>query len=530
MAAATPLTVLTRREEETWSAFARRVVSVQGEAIAIISAADIAFVTSVEERDGFLSDVAKIRYRVRLATRDGSWISAAKERGIGVYTTTPTLRYALRGHAELPQAIRLFSPHLWRQQWRSHLQRIGLLALPKMRIWVLGGLSALLFLFVVFRLLPSAEVSVVPRQETITYTSNIVLVLSGSSASAPSHVRTLPMVPVSVSVTKTIMFDQISEEFVGTAAETSMLITNNSDEDYSLKKGTRLTNQAGMVFRLKQAVGIPAHSTSRTGAKADPQDIYGQTVGERGNLPAGVRWDFPGLSTEERKSVYATNVTPSAGGRTATRKVLQPKDLKAASETLKTQLLAEAKTISEERRQAWTMQHASGTLEFLRKDDVIKKTFTGFVLPTNQLGKPVQSIQVSGTLVYTMYGYDISSVLSLLKQDIEGHAVEGKRVLFDSLTSDRLRVYIIDFDDNLSWIKITADLLGLQEFILDPLTPTGARFGKRVRETVAGLPKTEAERIVRNFAEVERVSIRLWPPWAQRVPEIPSNISIVFPE
>ncbi len=160
---------------------------------------------------------------------------------------------------------------------------------------------------------------------------------------------------------------------------------------------------------------------------------------------------------------------------------------------------------------------------------MIKKTFSGFILPLSDIGKPVTSITVQGSIQYTAYAYDVTAVLNLVKNDIISHTVEDKRVILESLTADRLRVYIIDYDDSLAWIKITADLLGLQEFVLDPLTPVGARFAKRVRETVANLPRREAERILRNFPEVERVSITLWPPWSQTVPSIPSHISISFP-
>jgi hypothetical protein len=530
MADAQLITILVRREEEPWSAFERRVASVQGETIVVVSAADIPYIPSSEERTSFLEELTKVRYRVRLATRDKDLITAAEERGITVYSKTRTLKQVLAGHPELPQTLRLFSPHLWRQQWRSHLQKIGLLSLPKIRIWILGGVSLLLFLFVVFKLLPSAEVQVTPRQETIDYTTNILLTQSGTVVSAPSHIRTLQLVPFSINIHRSIDFNQISEEFIGTNAVTTLRITNKAEEEYSLKKGTRVTNQAGMVFRLQTSVHIDAGGSETVKAKADPEDQYGQTLGERGNIPAGVRFDFPGLTKEERQLVYAENITPGTGGRTASRKVLQAKDLQIASEQLKTKLLADAQVIAEEKRQAWNLSHPNERLEFLRKDDVIKKVFSGFVVPTGDLGKPLSSITVEGNIIYVPFAYDVAGVLNMVKDDIIVHTVEDKRVILDSLTSDRLRVYIIDYDDNFTWIKITADLLGLQEFILDPLTPAGARFGKRVRETIAGLPKKEAERILRNFNEVERVDLRMWPPWSQSLPTIPSHISIVFPK
>lgn len=507
--------------------FVRRVRESQGESIVILTASDAMLLSHQDEMQEFLELVSKVRYRMRLASRDADIVTAARAEGITVFTTTKALKGALGDHEEIAAVLRLFSPHLWRQQWRSHLQRIGLLSLPKVRIWVFGGLCLLLFLFVIFRLLPSADITIQPKRDTIDYTTNIVLVVSGSSVVPPTHVRTLTMVPFSVTINRTIDFDQISKEFIGTSASVQMTLINKSTQEYSLKQGTRLVNQAGMIFKLDRKVFVPAGGTGTVLARAADQDLYGQDIGERGNVPAGLRWDLPGLSPDERAAMYAVNRKAATGGHTASRTVLQQKDLQVGSELLKSQLLQQAKDMVAQALARENMQHPDRDLVFLTKDDVIKKTYSGFVLPVQMLGKPVQSAPFTGTLTYTMYAYDVHEFLDLLKKDSSLHVIEGKRILPDSFTVDRLRVYIIDYDDSLAWIKVTADLLGLQEFVLDPLTPAGARFAKRVRETISGLSVQDAERIVKNMPEVEKATITLWPPWATGLPAIPSNISIV---
>ncbi len=518
------ITVVYRRDDESWVAFARRAREATGEIIVVLTAGDSAFLQHEDERAEFLADLAKIRYRVRVATRDSVLIREAAAEGITVYDTTRELRKALQGHADQEQALRLFSPQVWRQQWRSHLQHIGLLSLPKFRIWVLGGLSLVLFLFVILRLLPSAEIRVWPKQETIDYTSNIILALSGSSVKAPTHVRTLPLIPFTVQLRSSLLFKDISREFIGTSASVKMTIINKSDEEYRLKKGSRLVNQAGMVFKIDRTISVAAHGTGSVLAKAGDQDLYGEDIGERGNVPAGLKWDFSGLHPEEREVVYAENRSPATGGRSASRRVLQSKDLQIAQELLKQQLSVRAKELVQEQRALYMQEHPGSLIELMEKEDVIKKSFTGVVLPLHLLGKPVDSAPVEGTLVYTVYGYDTNAVLGMLRTDSAEHVSDGMRVLTESFIPERMRVYIIDYDDNLAWIKITADLLGLQEFVLDPLTPVGARFGKKVRETAANLPVGEAARVIRNMQEVDKVEIHLWPPWGRRLPEIPSHI------
>lgn len=521
-------TVVYRRDEESWIAFAHRIHDVEGEAVVILTAGDSVFLQDEDDRKDFISDLAKIRYRLCIATRDTGLQRAAKAEGIPVVASTRKLKQILAGNAELAQALRLFSPQLWRQQWRSHLQKIGLLSLPKARIWTLGALSVVLFFFVVFRLLPSAEVRVWPKQETINYTSNILLVLSGSSVTAPTHIRTRLLIPFTVELRSILLFKDISKEFIGTSATVSMTMINKSTEEYRLKKGTRLVNQAGMIFKLERTISVPAQGTGTVLAKAADQDLYGEDIGARGNVPAGLRWEIPGLHPEERVLVYAENRQPAKGGTSSSRQVLQSKDLTLAQELLKQQLSVRAKDLIEEKRQQYMQEHPDSKVELLTKEDVIKKAFTGVVLPLHLLGKPVESVPVEGTLIYTVYGYDVQSVLALMRTDSADHVSEGMRVLPESFIPERMRVYIIDYEDNLQWIKITADLLGLQEFVLDPLTPVGARFGVKVRDTVAGLSTANALRVIRNMPEVERAEVRLWPPWNRTLPEIPAHISLTI--
>ncbi len=518
------ITVLFHKEEELWPAFARRIKEAEGEVLVVLSGGDCNFLANEEERKTFLDECAKLRYRLKLATKHPGILAAAKSLGIKTYSHAISLRRLLKGHPESAEVLRTFTPHPLSEQWKTKLQGMGLLSLPKLRIGILIGMSVFLFAFVFFRLLPSAEVKVWPRQDVVSRTTNLVLVQSGATG-IPSHVRTLPVIPLTVTLTKTIQFDQISKEFTGTNARTTMSIVNDSTEEVSLIKGTRLLNQAGMIFKLKEAVTIPAKSKEAASAEADPQDIYGEDIGDRGNLPAGVKWDIPGLPADLKKSVHAVNTTKAQGGRTSSRRVLLQKDLQIASDLLKNQLLAAAQ---EEVTAMKDRLNLSGDkyVEMLNKTDVIKKTYSGFVLPTESLGKAVPSVPVTGTIIYTVYGFDALKVLELISKDTEAQTMEGKRILDDSLRPDRLRVYIIDFSNNLSWIKITADLSAQRQFILDPLTPTGAKFAKQVRDTVAGKTKKEALSVLKNLTEVEKVEISLWPPWSRSLPSIASHIVI----
>lgn len=498
----------------------------EGESIVILSTADNNVLLQEEERTHFLEELAKIRYRVTLASKEPAVIAAARKLGITVHDKTRKLRKVLKGHLKAAEALRFFSPSLWRQHWRSKLQSVGLLSLPRMRIGLLIALSVGLFLFVVFRLLPSATVRITPRRDIVTHTMNVILAVSGAVIDLPSHVRTIPLQPISVTHRSAITFDDISPEFIGSDAEVTMTVINKKKEDVTLRQGSRLMNQAGMIFKIQNGITVPADGRKTVRAKADHVDLYDKVIGDRGNVPAGLKWEFSGLPPEDKSLVYAENKEPGRGGRTAYRTVLQAKDLELAQRRLEQELLVTAKGAIQEELEIRNARNPEASLEFLNKPDLIKTTYSGFVLPTAFIGETVHSVPVEGSIIYTIPAYDATYIMREFGGELALHVGDGKRLIPGSAHLEPSRVVVFDFADNLSWIKMTVDLLGTEEYVLDPLSPTGARFGKRVREAIAGLSRQEAERILRNFPEVDGVSIRIWPPWNRTVPTIPSNIAI----
>ncbi|MDO8648171.1 MAG: hypothetical protein Q7R81_00120 [Candidatus Peregrinibacteria bacterium] len=518
------LTVLFPSEEESWNAFARRIEETEGEIVAILSGRDRSLAGAEEERTEFLTRCTKMSHRLRLATRQRTTVADARRMGIRIIDKAKDLRALLAGSADAERALRLFLPQVWRQQLRSRLQDMGLLSLPKLRILTLITLSGGLFLFVVFKLLPSSEIRVWPREDTVSQTSNVFLVLSGATVDLPDRVRTMPLLPIIVHTQRALTFDQISKEFIGTSAETQMTVVNKAEETYSLRKGSRLTNQAGMIFRLLEPVDVPVGEEVTVRARAEDVDLYSEIIGQRGNVPAGLRWDFAGLSEEERKLVYAENRKEAKGGTTAYRTVLRQEDLDIARKHLEQELFSTATQLVDEERLLKNLKSPTKKLEILYYDELTKTTFSGFVLPTQFLGEQVASIPVEGAIEYTVFAYDAQAILDMLSAEIEAHISEGKRLLPETLTLDRMVVHVIDYADELSWIKLTVDLSGTEQFVLDPLSPTGAKFGRKVREAVAGMSKADAVRIVKNLPEVEKVEVSVWPPWSPSIPSILSHI------
>jgi hypothetical protein len=523
-----PLTVFFPGVEESWTAFLERARQTEGEMLFVLSGRDSELVASAELRDMVLKQCQALEHRVTIATKHSALISDARGRGVRVIDKVRSLKRLLQGHPDLDLALRAFSPQIWRQQVKLRLQQFGMISLPRLRVLILVAVSVCLFFFVVLRLLPSAQVLVEPRQETVTQTINIFLVQSGAALELPERVKTMPLLPIRVELQNAMTFDQISKDFIGTSAHTTLTVSNTTDEEYSFRGGTRFMNQAGMIFRIQRPIRVPPKGSVPIEAVADANDLYDQIIGERGNVPAGLRWEIPGLAPEEQKSVYAENRVPADGGTTAYRTVLRQQDLDLAQKKLEQDLIANAKQLVEEERLMLSARHRDKDFQILYYPELTQAAFSGFVLPTQFIGEPVTSIPVEGEVIYTVFAYDTASVLDLLSEELLAHVREGRQLILDSLTPDRLITHVIDYDDALQWIKITVDLSGTERYVLDPLTPSGALFAKSVRERIVNLSKDEAIRIIRNMPEVERATIRLWPPWSRLLPLIPAQISIVM--
>ncbi len=517
--------MLFRREEESWSSFQKRIEQTDEDVLVVLSTHESQGLLQSEHGKDFLRACAKLHHKFQLATHRRVLAAAARSHGIRVLDQATVLRQVLHAHPQLDEALLVFSPQIWRQKWRSRLQGMGLLSLPKIRIYSLLVLSALLFLFVIFRLLPSAIVRISPRGDMLQETTNFILVSSGSLERPPSHVKTLPLLPVVVTVHGSISSNQIGKQFIGTNAQVPMTIINKTPDAVSLKQGTRLQNQAGMIFRIQKGVMVPGSGSTSVLAQAATMDMFDEIIGDRGNVPAGVRWDFAALSENDRKTLYAENRVAANGGTTAYRSVLQKSDIDNAQRRLVQELTTQAKDqiqkILETRNAA-----GSGQLRLFTNDQLVKSTLTGFVLPTTFIGKPVTSVTVQGALTYKMFMYDAKPILDVVGQQLLSHIAENERLVAGSVDLKNLDVRVFDYADDLSWIKITAELSATQEYIFDPLTAAGARFDQSIRDRITGISRTDALRIIKNLPEVEKVSISLWPPWNTMLPSIPSNITI----
>lgn len=478
----------------------------------------------------FLTWAYEHRGRLFLASKNRTLLTECRRKGIRVVHRSSELKVLLRGNPKLNEAIRAFSPNLWRQHIARKLQRMGFLSMPTVRIFSLVAISIVCFLFVLFSLLPSTDIIITPRRSAVSHTANILLVRSGAVLGSGTHIRTLPLIPVSVTAQQSMVFDHVSKQFIGRPSILTFRITNTSDHLAQFRQGTRVSNQAGMVFRIDRPVAVPASGSVLVTGKADPSDLYGQIIGERGNVPPHLQWQMPGLAPADQELFSIVNSTSGTGGTTLYRSILTRDDIDLASRILKQDLTDRAQQLVLLERDRLAARTGRRSIELFsdqrRYEDLIPTVFSGVLLPVDRVGQEVTAVPISGTIRYTVFGYDPEEIFQLLHGELASHVRQGRRLLPGKTTLGK--PIVIEYAPDVSWVKITVDLTGAEEYVLDPLSVRGALFGKRVRDQILLKTVDESRRIITNMPEVEHVTIKQFPPWRSIMPGIPSHISIVI--
>jgi hypothetical protein len=152
-----PFTVFVAEEKAAIVTLVRAVRRSTGPFTLVLYPTSVADIEDHELASAFAEARALNRdRRLVLATKDVRAQKSAAAKGWETVTSVRALKSLLAGHASSGEALRAFSPETWRRDIRSRLQFVGLLVLPRMRIWLLLVLSGIAFLYVFFRLSPDA--------------------------------------------------------------------------------------------------------------------------------------------------------------------------------------------------------------------------------------------------------------------------------------------------------------------------------------------------------------------------------------
>jgi len=354
-----------------------------------------------------------------------------------------------------------------------------------------------LFMLIGYIALPSATVYIRPKFDNIDFTVNITLAdkRKNQTLLRENQPHVIASEVVNTTTKQTKIFSTASKEFDGENATGKIRIVNTSDDPWNLKENTRFQTGDGVVFRIPKGVIVPPRERDEEGnvtpgtlvsyAEADPFDIYGEPIGERGNVPP-TRFIIPGLSKYNQRLIWGESEEPMTGGVTSYRFVVTGDDIRSAEKQIENNLILMAK---EDLRTYIDEMNKMNQSQLVLLDDsrYLKTNLLDLRYSEDLEGSYREKFEVFAKIEAEGVAFDSEQLFSILKKELGSRVHPDMRLRESSVNEDNITYEVIDEDELLGQIKITATIVGIEEFDIDSSTAAGARFGTRVKEKILGL-------------------------------------------
>ncbi len=404
-------------------------------------------------------------------------------------------------------------------------------------LFSLVAVSLVILLVIVYIALPGATIHLTPSASVLEKSVNITLADYNSNKAEletrPPHM--IASYPVSTTVTTTITHYSTGKKFSekGSNAGGKITIFNTTKNDWPLIPQTRFQTDEGIVFRLQNAVTVPAATANGPGTLevpvvADPVDAFGTIVGERGNI-APSSFFLPGLNESSRSELYAESSDPMTGGVTDFVAYISQEDLDAASSRLEDELMKNAIAELEKAVAEKSELVGDGTIyTLLDGEGAVKIGEVSVDVPSGLLNQEQAEFTVSGEVFVSGVYYDHDEMLEILKNELTLKKSPQKELLRINEESTSYRIF--EWNNTNGKIKLTANIKGIEQFSIDPSKESGERLLNKIKDHILGKEIDEAKNYIQNLPEINKVEIESWPAWSPTIPKFPDNIEFEIRE
>lgn len=425
--------------------------------------------------------------------------------------------------------IRPFKSDSEKKKKKPDKPRFVIVAPNKHALIGLVAVSLAILLFIVYIALPGATVYLTPAASVLERSVNITLADSERNRALldtrPAH--TIASHSVAMDVERKVSHSATGKRFSERGANASGTITifNTENRDWPLVAQTRFQTDEGIVFRTSSPITVPRATTEGPGTAeiyviADQVDAYGEVVGERGNIEPS-RFFLPGLREESRTRLYAKSTEPMSGGVTDFIPYVSSKDIEAARNKLREELLKNA--VVDLRGEVEKRGKADGVnYKLLEGDRAVRIGDVNIATDPDLEGEEVENFELSGTVRVNGIYYDYDSLLSILTDELLLRKSPQKELV--RVNEDSISYRIFEWNEDRGQIKVTANIKAIEQYSIDPSKPAGANFLSRIQERIVGQDVEQAIRYIQNLPEVNKVRIESWPAWAPTVPSMTDNI------
>ncbi|MEK7529056.1 MAG: hypothetical protein AAB592_04785 [Patescibacteria group bacterium] len=420
-----------------------------------------------------------------------------------------------------------------RQKKNQSLPQIVIVAPNKQALVTFVIATVLVFLIIAYVALPGATIYLTPESNRVEQSINVIFAdfTKNRDALGEGNAQMITSYPIIPPPTKkTIIYHSTGKESRGNNAQGTITVINESPRERQLIAKTRFQTDEGIVFRITQDITIPALSGINPGkvevnAVADPFDVNGMIVGERGNI-GPTRFFIPGLQNEEnRKTLYGQNYQPVTGGTTEVTKTVRAEDLEAARKQAELEIIDQAKIDLRAFLERQNQERNTGLI-LIPDSRAVTVGTPRITIPTNLESAPQESFEVLAEVTIIGVAYNPDELVKILERELRMRQSPDKRIVGVEATSVTYK--IVEINEDTGRIKVTGTIRGIEEFEIRPEKESGTRLIKKIKDHIVGKSINEATLFIQNLAEIDHVEIKSWPFWAPNIPAIPDHIKVVI--
>lgn len=370
------------------------------------------------------------------------------------------------------------------------------------------GATLILLLAVAYFFFVKLTISIAPQGETINDSVSFEVVGTDASSTATSTdlaINTNKTISGNLQVTEVNAEKtyQTTSEDVSTG-ETSSIVTgtvtliNKYNKNQPLVATTRLLSSDGKLFRLKEAVNIPAGGTVNA-------SVYADKAGADMTVSANTRFTIPGLWAGIQDRIYAEN-QEALNYQTQAKRIIKQSDLDKAikdiNEVLDLKIKNELQTSGDE-AVVYGDTSTDAVIEFDVKLGDQKDNFTV------KAKKNIVAVTFSKEKVNELAKARLSLIVSDDKQ-------------LSNFNTNQITYTLENFDEATKTAEIKAYFTALMSLKSDSSLID--------RNKLVGLNEAQISQYLNTFPEVKDYKLEFWPSFIKTAPNLPDRITIQIGE
>lgn len=359
------------------------------------------------------------------------------------------------------------------------------------------GLTALLLLVVAYFFLPSLNIDLHPSAEAVGDTLSFKITTADNNESEPdtSNSRRINGDILVMPISAEKVFEASGEEILGEEVFGEVILHNEYNKAQPLVAKTRLLSADNKLFRLKEAVNIPANATVKA-------EVYADEVSEEMAIKP-TRFTIPGLWLGLQDKIYATS-DDTFEYRHQVKRYVKQRDLDQAMIEIK-------KTLATKAEKSLAGLNGGDKVIAYSLDDNAASIKLGA-----KLGDEMAEFTVSAENKLSVASFSKEEAEKLIKAKLAFLLPDDKKL--SAFDSNDISYRLDAYDVEAKTANVTANFKGSMTLRTDANIID--------RRQLVNLNETQISEYLSAFPEIDSYELKFFPTFIKRAPSLADRIKV----